>query len=323
MKSININEIVEAAQLIAKEKSVNLFFSVRGNIIEGCRNRKTSEEFEFDVEKEEAIYDTTRDEIATAIIKEAVGSLKENEETEDIDYTKIKVPEDLLDAEGLFKWYNDDIEIEDEEYCTFTSRCGAYDDKFNLYILEDKFLRKIDVEETDENRYGKFYWFNNHTQAVVVEENGDVGLVQCRSLDEYVEDYTETYYDHFKYFDPDALLSCSDNIKKAVKVPEKYLDTCNRFDEANAEIIIKKERYFTFADRCGARGNNSIYILEDKVLRKIDVEEASKNLYGTFYWFNNHTQTVVVEENGDTEVFECSSLADYVERYRNDECFNY
>lgn len=81
MKSININEIVEAAQLIAKERSVNLFFSVRGNIIEGCRNRKTSEEFEFNVENEEAIYDNTRDEIATSIILEAIDSLKGDEKS--------------------------------------------------------------------------------------------------------------------------------------------------------------------------------------------------------------------------------------------------
>lgn len=81
MKAININKIVEAAKEIAKERNENIFFSVRGNIIEGCRNRKTSEEFEFNASKEEAIYDNTRDEIATSIILEAIDSLKGDEKS--------------------------------------------------------------------------------------------------------------------------------------------------------------------------------------------------------------------------------------------------
>ena len=69
MKTLNINEIVESAKAIAKDRGENIFFGVRGNIIEGCRNRKTSEEYEFDVENEESIYDNTREEVATSIIK--------------------------------------------------------------------------------------------------------------------------------------------------------------------------------------------------------------------------------------------------------------
>lgn len=76
MKTLNINEIVEAAKAIANKKDVNLFLAVRGNIIEGCRNRKTSEVFEFDVKREVAKYDSTRNEIATTIIYEAIDSLK-------------------------------------------------------------------------------------------------------------------------------------------------------------------------------------------------------------------------------------------------------
>ncbi len=80
MKTLNINEIVESAKAIAKERGENIFFSVRGNIIEGCRNRKTSEEYEFNAEDEEAIYDDTRDEVATSIILEAIDSLKGDDE---------------------------------------------------------------------------------------------------------------------------------------------------------------------------------------------------------------------------------------------------
>lgn len=80
MKTLNINEIVESAKAIAKDRGENIFFGVRGNIIEGCRNRKTSEEYEFDVENEESIYDNTREEVATSIILEAIDSLKGNDE---------------------------------------------------------------------------------------------------------------------------------------------------------------------------------------------------------------------------------------------------
>lgn len=95
MKTLNINEIVEAAKVIAKEKDVNLLFSVRGNIIEGCRNLKTSETFEFDVVREVAKYDSTRDEIATTVLYEAIDSLKgddkivvEFEECQEVEDTK-------------------------------------------------------------------------------------------------------------------------------------------------------------------------------------------------------------------------------------------
>ena len=76
MKTLHITEIVEAAKVIAEERGENIFFAVTGSIIEGCRNRKTSEEYEFDVKYKEVIYDNTRDEIATSIILEAIDSLK-------------------------------------------------------------------------------------------------------------------------------------------------------------------------------------------------------------------------------------------------------
>lgn len=191
MKTISINEIVEAARAIAEEKGMNYIFSARGNVIEGCR--KISEEFEFDTSKEEAIFDNTRDEIATSIIKDAIASLKENEEAENT--CRIKVPEELLDSiDGNFLYYNSDIEIDGEEFCTFTDRCGAFDKKFDPYILEDGILSKIEVEEISRNRYGKFYWFDNHTQAVVEDSNDETGIFQIESLDEYVEDLDEQYY---------------------------------------------------------------------------------------------------------------------------------
>lgn len=106
----------------------------------------------------------------------------------------IKVPEDLLDPiDGKFRFYNSDIEIDGKEFCTFTNRCGAFDEKFHPYILEDGILTKIEVEEISRNRYGKFYWFDNHTQAVVEDTNDETGIFQIESLDEYVEILDENF----------------------------------------------------------------------------------------------------------------------------------
>lgn len=184
---MKINEIVEAARDIAEERDVNYIFSVKGNIIEGFL--KISE---FDVESEESVFDNTRDEI-TSIIKDAIASLKENEEAENT--CRIKVPEDLLNPiDGNFLFYNSDIEIDGKDFCTFTDRSGAFDDKFDPYILEDGILSKIEVEEISKNRYGKFYWFDNHTWAVVEDTNDETGIFQIESLDEYVEDLNEKYF---------------------------------------------------------------------------------------------------------------------------------
>lgn len=237
----------------------------------------------------------------------------------------IKVPEELLDPiDQLFKYYNDDIEIEDKEYCTFTDRGGAYDGKFNLYILEDKALRKIEVEKEEVNRYGRFYWFNNHGSCVVESKNDEVGVCNCKTLDQYVDWYAGPDDEHLHPFNPDALMPCQDNDLKEICVPQEYLNQFDEFHEGDAEIKINGERFFTLSDRCGAFGEkNTIYILEDKILKEIKIDEICKNRYGIFYWFDHHTQAVVKNENGDSEIFECNSLADYVEKYRNNECFNY
>lgn len=67
-----IDEVVEVAKGIAQERGLNISFMIRENLIEGCRNLKTSEIYEFDFENQSVIYDKTRDKVASNIILEAI-----------------------------------------------------------------------------------------------------------------------------------------------------------------------------------------------------------------------------------------------------------
>jgi hypothetical protein len=71
-----IDEVVEVAKGIAQERGLNISFMIRENIIEGGRNLKTSESYEFDFENQSVIYDKTRDKVASAIILEAIDKIK-------------------------------------------------------------------------------------------------------------------------------------------------------------------------------------------------------------------------------------------------------
>lgn len=179
MKTLNINEIVEAAKIIANEKDVNLFFNVRGNIIEGCRNRKTSEEYEFDVESEEAIFDTTRDEIATSIILEAIDSLKGDDqvvvEFEELDEATVvetsnmninpcneyflrftnEAEEDLRRGTSLFKTGSMDAAVELKGLCGFS--------------IDLVGLSKSEIERKVARYSQMFSYYSNGCQAVVFE----------------------------------------------------------------------------------------------------------------------------------------------------------
>lgn len=179
MKTLNINEIVEAAKTIAKERGENIFFGVRGNIIEGCRNRKTSEEYEFDVENEESIYDNTRDEVATSIILEAIDSLKgddevvvefeEAEESESVETSNININpcnEYFLrfteDAEGdlrrgtsLFKTGSMDKAVE------LAGLCG-----FSIDLVG---LSKSEIERKVARYASMFSYYSKGCKAVIFE----------------------------------------------------------------------------------------------------------------------------------------------------------
>lgn len=104
-----IKKIASKAQEIANERNVNVTFFVSGNIIEGCRNRKTSEEYEFDVESGFAIYDNTRNEIASSIIIEAIDSLKEDGEAIEFNESSVERSQSL------------NINPENEYYLRFTN----------------------------------------------------------------------------------------------------------------------------------------------------------------------------------------------------------
>ncbi len=71
-----IDEVVEVAKGIAQERGLNISFMIRENIIEGGRNLKTSESYEFDFEDQSVIYDKTRDKVASNIILEAIDKIK-------------------------------------------------------------------------------------------------------------------------------------------------------------------------------------------------------------------------------------------------------
>lgn len=71
-----IDEVVEVAKGIAQERGLNISFMIRENIIEGGRNLKTSESYEFDFENQSVIYDKTRDKVASNIILEAIDKIK-------------------------------------------------------------------------------------------------------------------------------------------------------------------------------------------------------------------------------------------------------
>lgn len=178
MKTLNINEIVEAAKVIAKERDLNIFFGVMGNIIEGCRNHKTSEEYEFDVEAQEAIYDDTRDEVATSIIFEAIASLKgddevivefEDSEEDTVETTSMsfspyneyflrftnEAEEDLRRGTSLFKTGSMD------EAVVLPGLCG-----FNINVVD---LTKSEIEKFVAKYANMFSYYSNGRKAVIFE----------------------------------------------------------------------------------------------------------------------------------------------------------
>ncbi|MFV0326125.1 MAG: hypothetical protein ACK5LF_17395 [Bacteroides xylanisolvens] len=179
MKTLNINEIVESAKSIAKERGENIFFNVRGNIIEGCRNRKTSEEYEFNAEDEKVIYDDTRNEVATSIILEAIDLLKddsevviefeESEEIKDVETSSMNInpcneyflrftneaEEDLRRGTSLFKTgsMNEAIELK--------GLCG-----FNIDLVG---LSKSEIEKKIARYAGMFSYYSQGCKAVIFE----------------------------------------------------------------------------------------------------------------------------------------------------------
>ena len=169
MRTLNINEIVEAAKIIAKEKGENIFFGIRGNIIEGCRNRKTSEEYEFDVENEEARFDDTKNEIATSIIFEAIDSLRGKDEVS--------------------------IEFEEEEINDIVETS-----KMNLNSCEEYFLRFTNEEYEDLKRKKSIFKTPSMTEAIELKGLCGFYIDICGLSTMEIERKIAEYARNFSYY---------------------------------------------------------------------------------------------------------------------------
>lgn len=204
MKTLNINEIVEVSKVIAKERGENIFFSVRGNIIEGCRNRKTSEEYEFDVEVEEARYDNTRDEVATSIILEAIDSLKgddeivvkfeESEESKSIETSSMSINP----CNEYFLRFTNDAE-EDLRRGTSMFKTGSMNEAINLeglcgFNIDLVGLSKSEIERKIARYACMFSYYAADCKAVIFQgeiiennKNGEGVVFRPYKVEGYVK----------------------------------------------------------------------------------------------------------------------------------------
>ena len=103
MNTTFTNRIAEVAKEIANREGRNFSFCVNSEgIIEGCRNHKGSEEYEFDVEKERFIVNTTKMGNIEGIIEEAIDIVKnENQIVENIE--KIELASVSEEANDWYK----------------------------------------------------------------------------------------------------------------------------------------------------------------------------------------------------------------------------
>lgn len=134
MKSSSANRIAEIAKEIATRNGFNFFFSVRDNIIEGCRNRKTSETYDYDVENEEFIHNTCKQGNIEGIIAEAIAIVKEEESAKEatpsvpsyMENETEEAPEDAL-IDVVVEGFPNAIVLEDSNFYSVNLRtgCGA------------------------------------------------------------------------------------------------------------------------------------------------------------------------------------------------------
>ena len=177
MATINVNEIVSKASEIAKEMNENIFFSVRGSIIEGCRNRKTSEEFEYNTNKQYSIFDNTINEVATSIIENAIEELSNDskvtvefeeveneEETSDMSFSHDKsyflrftanASEDIRRGTSLFKTGSMDSAI------ALSGLCG--------FQVDFQGMNKKQIENAVSQYATNFPHYSKNAQAVIFE----------------------------------------------------------------------------------------------------------------------------------------------------------
>ena len=177
MATINVNEIVAKATQIAKEMNEKIFFSVRGSIIEGCRNRKTSEEFEYNAKKQFAIIDNTANEVATSIIENAIEELS-NDSKVTVEFEEVETEEETSDMsfshdKSYFLRFTANAS-EDMNRGTSLFKTGSMDSAIELsglcgFQVEFQGLDKKQIENAVSQYAVNFPHYSKNAQAVIFE----------------------------------------------------------------------------------------------------------------------------------------------------------
>ena len=177
MATINVNEIVSKASEIAKEMNENIFFSVRGSIIEGCRNRKTSEEFEYNAKKQFSIFDNTAKEVATSIIENAIEELS-NDSKVTVEFEEVETEEETSDMsfshdKSYFLRFTANASA-DMSRGTSLFKTGSMDSAIELsglcgFQVDFSGMNKKQIENAVSQYATNFPHYSKNAQAVIFE----------------------------------------------------------------------------------------------------------------------------------------------------------
>ena len=177
MKTINVNEIATKATQIAKAMNENIFFCVRGSIIEGCRNRKTSEEFEYNAKKQFSIFDNTAKEVATSIIENAIEELS-NDSKVTVEFEEVETEEETSDMsfshdKSYFLRFTDNAST-DMSRGTSLFKTGSMDFAIELsglcgFQVDFSGMNKKQIENAVSQYAINFHQYSNNAQAVIFE----------------------------------------------------------------------------------------------------------------------------------------------------------
>lgn len=202
MKTLNITEIIAKALELSKERGFNLFFSENGNIIEGCRNRKSSETYEYDVKRGYALYDTTANDIATEIIEEAIKSLQGEEENIEIQFEEtekeIETSEmNLNPCNQYFLRFTAEA-VEDLRRGTSLFKTGSMNEAVELqglcgFEIDLVGLTKSEIEKRVSMYANMYTYYSNGCKAVIYKgsliesnKNGEGVVFKPSKIEGYV-----------------------------------------------------------------------------------------------------------------------------------------
>ena len=177
MATINVNDIAAKATEIAKAMNENIFFSVRGSIIEGCRNRKTSEEFEYNAKKQFSIFDNTVNTVATVVIEKAIEELSNNSKVT-VEFEEIELEEETSDMsfshdKSYFLRFTANASA-DMKRGTSLFKTGSMDSAIELsglcgFQVEFQGMSKKQIEKAVSQYAINFPHYSKNAQAVIFE----------------------------------------------------------------------------------------------------------------------------------------------------------